>query len=514
MSSASTYPEDVLLFRRQFILGPRFVDSLRGWKRVEIREAIRATVHPDLPVTTASEGRRSLTLLGFLFDPSNPEAGDREIVSKLLRQLTEASPTHSFVEATYDLGGRWILIADDGAAVRLFHDAMGMRTVFYTDRSRHAESWCASQPGLIAETLGLTPDPEAQAQFVQSSIHREWPEYIWPGDRCLYAEVRHLLPNHLLDLTTGACRRYWPDRSIGRMELAEGAEESSRLLRQLVRAAAHRFPLALATTAGWDTRLILAASRDVVGQMRFFTHRTANDADVTMAPRLLARFGLTHQMLPVPERMDPEFERIYLRNVTDAHEYWGRLAQGMYGRYPGDRVCVTANAFEITRTRIRLEAGENVTARALARWHWLAENLQERLESNAYVVKAWEDWLAGVGDLHDVHVLDLFYWEHYSGNFAAIGEVEHDIIADFFTPPNCRRLLTTMLAVDDVHRDHDDPRLYVEMIRRLWPELLRVPVNEPYEGPLGPVLRAFRAVRLNRLVPRGAKPYLRRLVGR
>jgi hypothetical protein len=513
--TAPAYPEEKLLFRRQFILGPRFVETLPGWTRVEVRDGLRATVHPDLAVTRVEDGRRALTLFGFLLDPSDPTATDRDVLARLAKRLGEGASSSSLVEATHDLGGRWILIVDDGASVLLLNDAMGMRTVFYTDLSRFAQLWCASQPGLLAETLGLAPDPEAQSQFVESSIHRDWPEWTWPGDRCLYREVRHLLPNHLLELTSGVRRRYWPDRPIGRRTLAEGAEESARLLRQLVSAAGARFPLALATTAGWDTRLILAASREVAGSMSFFTHRTSNLADLTTAPRLLARLGLTgHQMLPVPETLDPEFGRIYFRNVTDAHEYWGRLAQGMYGSYPDERVCLTANAFEITRTRIRLDGGEPVTARALARWHWLAEDLQERLESNAYVVAAWEEWLAGVGELLDVHVLDLFYWEHYSGNFAAIGEAEHDIITDFFTPPDCRRLLTTMLAVDERYRDHDDPRLYVEMVRRLWPEALREPVNEPYEGPLGPVLRAIRTVGVNRLVPKSAKAYLRRFLGR
>ena len=155
-----------------------------------------------------------------------------------------------------------------------------------------------------------------------------------------------------------------------------------------------------------------------------------------------------------------------------------------------------------------------MTARALARWHWLATQFQDRFESNPFILRAWEDWLAGLGTLHDVHVLDLFYWEHYSGNFAAIGETEYGIATEFFTPLDCRRLLVMMLAVEEKHRDHDRPRLYVEMIRRLWPEVLREPVNKPYEGPLTPMLRAFRAAGLNRLIPPRAKSYLRRLLRR
>ena len=78
-----------------------------------------------------------------------------------------------------------------------------------------------------------------------------------------------------------------------------------------------------------------------------------------------------------------------------------------------------------------------------------------------------------------MHILDLFYWEHRGGNFAAIDQTEEDMALDILTPFNCRLLLTRMLAAPEEFREHRSPRLYVEMIRRLWPETLAVPVNPP-----------------------------------
>ena len=514
MSSQQKYPEEKLLFRRQYILGPRFVDWLPRWQRVEVRNSIRVTAHPDLPVTRVAEGPRSVTLLGYVLDPSDPGATDRDITGRLLEEVARTSTAGTFAEWTYGLGGRWILIVDDGTAVRLFHDPMGMRTVFYTDRSLLPETWCATQPGLIAETLNLARDPGAETEFVNSSVYRDNAEYRWPIDRCVYREVRHLLPNHMLDLVTGVRRRYWPDRPIGRIELAQAVEKVSGLLTAMFRAASARFPLALATTAGWDTRLILAASREVSGRMHFFTRRTKNRSDVTLVPRLLSRLGLPHQLISFPERMDPEFEKIYTRNMTEAHDYWGRMAQGLYESYPQERVCVNADSAEITRNRLRLPAGEAVTPRALARLTSAAIRFRDRLEENPYVVKACEEWLAGVGNLHGVHILDLFYWEQYSGNFSAIAETEDGLVMEFFTPMNCRQLLTTMLAVDESHRHYKRPLLYVEVIKKLWPEVLREPVNMPYEGPLTPLFRAVRSIGLSRLIPQSWKKRVRGVVQR
>ena len=81
MSEAQKYPEEKLFFRRQFILGPRFVDPARGSQRAEVRGSIRVTAQPDLPVTQAARDGRSVTLLDHLLDPPVPGATDQEIVT-------------------------------------------------------------------------------------------------------------------------------------------------------------------------------------------------------------------------------------------------------------------------------------------------------------------------------------------------------------------------------------------------------------------------------------------------
>jgi asparagine synthetase B (glutamine-hydrolysing) len=104
------------------------------------------------------------------------------------------------------------LIVDDGRHIRLFHDAVGLRQVFYTDADHASDLWCASQPGMIAERLKLGMDPSA-SNFVNSFGQRNR-EYWWPGDSCPYKEIRHLPPNHYLNLETGLRCRYWPNTTV------------------------------------------------------------------------------------------------------------------------------------------------------------------------------------------------------------------------------------------------------------------------------------------------------------
>jgi len=513
VSNALPGPVETLRYRRQFVLGPRYVDRLSFWNRAEVRPGIRVTAHPELPITQAKEGKRSVTLLGFLLDPDRPEASNEGIVLELLRRLAEA-PGEEPYESTSGLGGRWVLITDDGERVRLFHDAMGLREVHWVDPAVAGDVWAASQPAPLTELLPLRRDPRAESEYVSSDVYREWSEYRWPADTSVYTGVRRLLPNHALDLLGGRVRRYWPDRPLGSLSLDEGTKASSDLLTGLIQAASRRFPLALATTAGWDTRLMLAGSRAVAPKLHFFTrNRTENPADVTTAPRLVRKLGFVPHLIPLPESMSPEFGAIYRGNVTEAHVFWGRMAEGMSKSWPAGYVSMTGNAAEIVRVRLRMEPGEVLSARLLARLMSTADRFQDRLENIPFVVEAWQRWLDGLGELHGIDPLDLFYWECHSGAFAAPGGTEYDIVYETFTPHDCRRLLTTMLAVDERYREHDHPKLYVTMIRRMWPELLSEPVNQRYEGKWTPVLRALRRVGIRRLVPAGARQRLRRALG-
>ncbi len=480
------YDRKKLLFRRQFVLGPHFLDEFTWWKRVNIASHLCLTVHPDLNTYQCIRENKSITLLGYILDPTNPEANDYEIIHRLIAKLFTPENDNTFCEHISIFGGRWILIVNDGREIRLFNDAMGLRQVFYTNMLLTKDLWCASQPGIIADILRLEMDRDAVNEYMNVDCYKKWSEYLWPGDSSPYSEIKHLLPNHYLDLKVGLSHRYWPDKDLEKMSLDHATEEISKLLKGLMRSAANRFELALGMTAGWDTRLILAACKEISHEIYYFTILRKdihpwNEADTIIAPKLLSKLGLIDHIIMYPDKMEEEFEKIYKKNVTTAHEFWGTMNQGLYDHYPRNRVCITGNAGEISRVRFRLPEGGKITAKDLARFSLMPRQLAEEMAGNPFVIKAWERWLSGVGHIYNIHTLDLYYWEHWAGNFAAMGQAERDIVQEAFTPYNCRRLLTNMLSVDEKCRDHDYPILYKELIMKLWPEVLKEPVNPVYQ---------------------------------
>jgi len=466
-----------LLFARQFVLGPSHVEWLPGWQRLAVTSALYLTVHPDLPVLKVEAEGRSVTLLGYILDPVNPAAGDREIVGRLLGTVSSGGNWATFIAATADLGGRWILIVDDGRRVRLMTDPCGYRQVVFTPEGHGYGVWCASQPGLLAEVLGLEPSPEAM-EFIQ--LYREagpeWlgAEYWWPGDTTPYDEIRHLLPNHYLDLGRGEATRFWPDRELPPLDLEEVVERNTRLLGGMIRSASARFELALAITGGKDTRLVLAASRPIADRLFYFTLRwgelTEASIDIAIPRRLLRRLGLTHHVIPCAEAMEPWFKRVYMRNVSTAHELYGTMAQALFYEYPRHRVCMKGNGIHVIGVyeefRKEVQSGV-VDVETLLR--------MAKIPDHPFARRALSRWKAGPRNNADV--LSLFYWENREGKWQAMSQLEWDLVQETLVPYNCRSFLVNGLALDVRFQGGPLYLIHRRLTSFFWPDVLKEPIN-------------------------------------
>lgn len=506
------YDCSTLCFRRQFVLGPHFVEKRTKWKRITVRAGLCITAHPDLGTCQVTDADKSVTLLGFILDPTSPAATDAEILGGLLQTLQASDDLDTLVAATFGLGGRWILIADNGRQTRLFHDAGGLRQVYYTRSSGTGANWCASDPGVIAEMLGLQEDREAK-QFI-TSYEQVNKEYWWPGDTSLYGDVRKLLPNHYLDLTSYTCLRYWPRADLTELPLAECVRRSSEILLGMMDSAERRFKLALTVTAGWDSRVALAATRPISRDVLYFTlmywDMSPQSDDIHIPSRLLPKLGVRHHVITCPSTMDEEFASIYNKNVTNAHVVYGTIAQGLYNAFPQDRVMVKAVVSEVARCWYRQRVPDAANATVNSRM--LAEVVQ--MQPSTFVLTAFDRWLAGADRGRNIDLLDLLFWEQRMGSWQAMSQLEWDIVQDVFTPFNCRTLLTHCLSVAPKYREPKDPILYSELMNRMWPEVLAEPINPSKKKRRArPGIRQFIIdSRMRHLVPPGLRKLGRRFL--
>ena len=500
---------DPLLFRRQFLLGPIDSIGLQGWRRQRVTEDHHLSVHPDLELTHVSDGEKSLTLLGFILDPENPSQDNTGILQELLHEdWKNGNPAM----LTARFGGRWAMVVHDRTRTIIFHDATGMRQVYYgtTIVEGQVHVYCGSQPGLIAETLKLSLDAEA-VDYIRSKGNNDLEVYWIPGHSSQYSQIRALLPNHLLDLKTGTTLRYWPTEKLEPVVYQHAVDEGLRQLRGLMTSARRRYALAIAMTAGWDSRLMLALTAEFAAQVHFFTlvypGSGKDSRDVRVPNRLLKRLKLKHHLIGYPKRIDDSFRNILKRNSSSIHVAYCADAQAMHDLYPSDRVCVTGDVAEIVKNyHGNSNPGtDNISACDLARL--------SKIGDHPFGIAALQSWISSVVNSHGIGILNLFCWEQMAGRWQAHIRSEYDIVQESFAPLNCRNLLVVLLGANESHRSAPGFELFRQIIQNSWSEVLAVPINPPERASLKQsIITWLGAVGVYQVIPQAAKDFMRRVV--
>lgn len=462
-----------LLHRSQFVLGPYFVEKFSSWEKIKINSRIHLTVHPELSTYRVNNNGKSITLLGYILDPNNPEDTDSDIVNKLSHKMFNNGA--NCFKQTYDFGGRWILIVDDGKEIRLFTDPAGLRQVMFTDKKYTKDFWCASQYGTIAEIMNFEMDKEA-VEFINAFKEKN-KQYYWPGGSSPYKEIKRLLPNHFLELNEGKCYRYWPDKALERSSLDQAVGICSHYLEGLMLSASNRFNLVLSLSSGWDSRLLLASCKNVKNNISYLTElkddMTENHPDLTIPSRLLSKWNLNHDIIKLStEKVDDDFKEIYYKNVPIAHDRWALMASASRNYSNLNKVAVVGMYSDIAKCHYHRKLSrreKKITPEILTRLIYM--------ENDKFVVKLYKEWLAGLGEIYNYNILDLFYGEQRS-IWIATNNLEFDLgWQDIFIPYNCRSLIITMLSVDAKFRKPPKYILLKKMIYNLWPEVLCEPIN-------------------------------------
>lgn len=455
----------------QFVLGPAHPAHLADWRRTTVGAHLKLTTHPALCVTQERDGARELTLLGNLLDPLNPDATNTDLLRTLLVHGTRAS----LLEASTRYGGRWALIAVYANETFIFLDALGLRQAFYTDPARAGAVWVMSQPGIGEELLGLTPDAQALA-YIDTQTFRCTQEYRWPGAASPFEGLKHLLPNHWLDLATGQSHRYWPAAPLAPLSVDTAVDRLMVLMPGLIRAAVARYDVVLSLTAGIDSRMVLAAARGVMDRVRVMSLRQGRQPDqhpdIEVPARLLGRLGIGHDVVRAPATMSPEFALNFKRNTHQAHDHYGHDAEALLKRYGRAYAAITGSGAEVARSpfsdKLPYQRNIPITPEILA---WL-----EYGSVHPFLVSHFADWLRGAQQPY-IKPLDLFEWEQGS-TWLSMVQLEFDVVwQDIFTPFNCRAVLNTFLAVNERYRTQHGAKLCHAFIERAWPELLREPIN-------------------------------------
>lgn len=465
-----------LLFRRQFLLGPKAAGKVEDWKETALDADCWISSHPDLEVSKVARGETTLVLLGYLLDPFHPRQTGEQILENIIEEIKVPDDVFPLMAST---GGRYVMVIKVKNSLRIFTDPAGFRQLFY-GFDQAGKLWCSSQPALLANELGLERDAVLEEDLFRLPLFKFSTEYWFPGNTTLIKGVVHLTPNHYLDLRTGEPIRFWPKASPRDCPIEEALERCAIILNGILRGAVERFDLAFAITAGLDTRVLLAAAKEVRDRIYFFTHTherlNETGPDIDIPRQMLGKFGAAHHIVQGLEMLEPEFEAAFRQSVTAARTRIGKNALAIKTHFDElQRKPLVVNGFcgEITRSYYRLPQRVVLSGKVLATLAGMA--------GSESVEKAFGQWLeaARAHPQKTISLLDLFYWENRTANWGAMSYSEYDIAFDSLSPFNCREVIELLLGVDSKLRLPPDYEIHRALIQKMWPELLDFPINPP-----------------------------------
>jgi hypothetical protein len=464
-----TYHRERFFRRRQFVLGPAFLEY-PGWKKIGIAEGFLLTVHPDLQVTIVEGQRKKAVLLGYAIDPFHIDLSEEDILRSFINGPVSIDTLTPKLNA---LTGRFVLVLVCPECAWLFHDACALRQVHYCQDERQ-NVWCASQAETLAEYFGYEYDREVLSYKSMVAERLDLDELWLLNGRTPYREIMCLLPNHFIDLRTGQIHRFWPVAGcIDSLSVQESIRLLTPILRNSIEAAAKRFDLKMGISAGSDSRRSLAAAKNIIDKIFFYTHTppASHKADGIIPARLLAKLGIEHHQFDIVP-MSPDFRYFYESSATWAREKRGHIAHSELDFLGPDAMVLNSNLSEIPQC-----------------YYWLPKNKinGEGLAAltrlyHPFAIDEFQKWINAArpaADESHLNILVLFDIELRS-RWVAAAFAEYDIAHDTFCPYNNRCLLSLELAIPERFRRSRRKDVLVQHIRYMWPEVLIEPINPPF----------------------------------
>ena len=421
------------------------------------------SVGPELPVirVTDSAGLAAGILLGFPIDL----AGRCMVSDAWQAPMRSEADLDTFSQGVLRaLGGRFLWIQTVGSQHRIYPDCSAQVTCVYDPMA-----------GMAGSTAhALLDEGEYDSRFDRDAFDRLGidGEGWFPAGLTAHHGIHRLLPNHWLDLDTWQVRRFWPESSLLIIPDPSAAVDEiiDIIRRQFEAVIAGPKRLALALTAGHETRMLLACARPYLNDVDFITVSggDSHEIDTVMARSIARDMRLNHVGLPRVVATDAQRKEFIRRG--------GHCNADSNSRYH-------PSVWPIGRSHILIGGVGGEVARA---FFWRSGDTGDSsvspqvmagrfgLPVTAALLKALGRWQDGLPAMDTREMLDLAYLEHRDGAWYA---------AQFCCDPTLLRIapLLTVRAVELMLQLPPSwkltDRLGHSIIEKLWPELEYYPYN-------------------------------------
>ncbi len=481
-------------------------NNLQGF---EIREAIcndyYLHVGPFLNISISENSKAKLIVIGNIYDYLTPSSTNLDIVNEM---VAAPSDFKSVLEKSFRYSGNYLFIYCDKKkySIRIVTDMAAQREAFYVTTG--GDAIIGSNPKMMNSFFPQEKDESPEAvEFFNSPRFKSKLSFV--TDTTNYATIKHLKPNHYFDFSENCPTRYFPNKKIVPGSINEVSKKGAKMIKGYMKAASLRKDLLIAVTAGWDSRLLLAASKELKNNATYFVLVGKKSAlkkyDVQVPKKLFKKLGLPFVVGESYTELT-EKEKIKIDNKFDFPKYeLHKRITNFNAKYYSNHININGNVSEIAR--LEFDEVNNLTPKKIAHI--------EKYPYLEFALRRYAGWFKENSKLfkrHRYRVLDMLYWEENCANWVAKTKTEFGAYGiEKFSPFNSRELILTFLSVDKKYRRKQNPVLYKRMIDELWPEVLQAPINPGTKKiamritqKLG-IFTLFRNLKLNYYLLKGIK---------
>ncbi len=412
--------------------------------------------HQNLHYTHSHHKSTSLYLLGNVFDYINPKASNQELVDILVKQQTKED-VFKILDTYY---GEYVLIYSTEKELIMLNDCCAQNEVYYIDNY--------TEVGSQLHLISTKENNEKDHSYYNSALFNK--KKLCIGTTTSIPNIRHLAPNHYMDMLHKKTVRFFPNEKIIAQPLETVAKKAALMLKGYITAIANRHDIVLPVTGGFDSRLLFLASLGTACDYFVSQHPNMSDDhyDIVIAQKITNIFGKKLHIIKDADETNHTLETTGIDHPRTAS----------FPKLVANKALINGNISEIARNYYNYI--QPVTAKKLT--------LLNGYSDNPFVIDTYQDWLSQNKALfkkQDYHILDLFYWEEKMGNWTAKAKTEaHAMNLELLSPFNSRALLQLLLATKRKDRDKFTSTLYQKIIEHLvdnHKEINAIPTNPDFE---------------------------------
>lgn len=442
-------------FRGQFLFTTKN-DIFFDWDKVIINKYF-LYFHPELNYEVVKNKAVEIHLLGNIYDWEKHTLSNHEI----LNTLSKANSLDDFLVQLSKYAGQFVLIYKSNEKFILLNDACAQNEIYYDT----GFSAFGSQTKILEKVINPEPYKEEENNhFFESQAFLK--KRIFFGEKTHRSNVKHLLPNHFICLNDKKVKRFYPTIPIHIIPVDEAAEKAARILQGTIKAVAVRNKIAMAVTAGYDSRVLFLASINLKCKYFIYKHENMGDDhyDIIIPNKLTSLFEKEFSVIPDLKKDQINYSDNYL-NCIDFPRF-----QTYAGQDFTNHVYLNGNISEVARNYYGYH--KNLNSKDFA---YLSGYANSKM-----VIAEYENWLKNKPGFEKLgfNYLDMFYWEEKMGNWAAKAKTESNALGKLvFSPFNSRELLEVLLSTKRKYRDSHNNILYNKMINILSKETSQLPIN-------------------------------------